>query len=224
MLPFVLSRPTDTPLRVVCFGAHSDDIEIGCGGTILELIKAYPAIDITWVVLSGQGDRARETVDSAARFLAGVESHRVIMREFRDGYFPEQFSTIKDEFESIRRQVSPDIVFAHYRQDRHQDHRVVSDLAWNTFRNHLILEYEIPKYDGDLGQPNLFVPLSSSICDAKVNHLLAGFPSQSGKPWFDRETFLALARLRGVECHSPSRYAEAFYSRKFLLCPSQGAS
>lgn len=217
MLNLQLSQSDHEPLRILCLGAHSDDIEIGCGGTLLELLERHPQAVVEWVVFSGAGARAQEAAESAAVFLARAGRRTVVVKDFRDGYFPEQYAGLKDEFEMLKRRFAPDVVFTHFRHDRHQDHRIVSDLTWNTFRNHLILEYEIPKYDGDLGQPNLFVPLTPSLCEAKVSNLLAGFPTQRDKAWFDRETFFAILRLRGVEANSPTRYAEAFHCRKLIL-------
>jgi len=211
MIPFRLQDVR----RVLCVGAHSDDIEIGCGGTILQLLQRGP-LDVQWVVFSGGRARAVEATKSAELFLARAASRSVLLKEFRDGYFPADFATVKSEFEQLKA-FQPDLVFTHYRQDRHQDHRVLSDLAWNTFRNHLVLEYEIPKYDGDLGTPNLFVPLDEEIGRAKVQLLCENFQTQTNKQWFTDDTFLGLMRLRAVECGSPTRYAEAFYSRKAII-------
>jgi LmbE family N-acetylglucosaminyl deacetylase len=198
-------------------GAHSDDIEIGCGGTILALLDRYPHVSIRWVVFSATEDRACEARDSAAAFLASAGEKEVVVKSYRDGFFPFLGAQIKDEFEAIKRDFVPDLILTHFRDDRHQDHRLVSDLTWNTFRNHLILEYEIPKYDGDLGQPNFFVPLEEAICSRKIRTLTDCFRSQRGKQWFDEQTFSALMRLRGMEANSPTRYAEAFYCRKAVL-------
>jgi len=194
-------------------GAHSDDIEIGCGGTILTLAKAYPGLNILWAVFSAGGKRRQEARSSAALFLKGVSGSKVIAKQFRESYFPAEFDRIKTFCESLK-SFRPEVIFTHYRDDRHQDHRVLSDLAWNTFRDHLILEYEIPKYDGDLGIPNLYVPLNPVICRRKTRYLDQAFRSQKGKHWFSEDTFLALMRLRGVEC--ASKYAEAFYCRKMI--------
>jgi LmbE family N-acetylglucosaminyl deacetylase len=205
------------PLRVLCLGAHSDDIEIGCGGLILSLIKSHKEIEIDWVVFSAPPGRDREARQSARLFLKGVRRTNVTLKQFRDGFFPNQAADIKDEFERLKGEVLPDLVLTHYRHDRHQDHRVLSDLTWNTFRDHLILEYEIPKYDGDLGTPNCFVPLDKSTCSQKVKHLQTVFKSQRDKQWFAAETFMALMRLRGMECRARHCYAEAFYARKLAL-------
>lgn len=202
--------------RVLALGAHSDDIEIGCGGTLLKLTEDHPALEVTWVVFSGGGVRVREAKASATAFLQRAGRKRVIVKTFRGSFFPFQGEAIKEFFETLK-QYQPDVVFTHYRDDRHQDHRVLSDLAWNTFRSHVILEYEIPKYDGDFGVPNVFVPVSREHCLRKTELLLKHFRSQSNKHWFTEELFLATPRIRGMECDSPTSYAEAFYSRKILL-------
>jgi LmbE family N-acetylglucosaminyl deacetylase len=211
-----LPRSSTTRLRVLCLGAHSDDIEIGCGGLILELLKRYPRTEVNWVVFSGNASREREARKSAAMFLRGARRSRVDVHHFRDGFFPYD-SDIKAVFESLKGYGSPDLVLTHYRDDRHQDHRVLSDLAWNTFRDHLVLEYEIPKFDGDLGSPNVFAPLTRVISARKARYLKAAFGSQRDKHWFSDETFLGLMRLRGMECRAPGGYAEAFYGRKVVL-------
>jgi LmbE family N-acetylglucosaminyl deacetylase len=203
--------------RVLLIGAHGDDIEIGCGGTVLRLIRDWPRLEICWVVLSGDDERAAEAETSARRFLSGIERQRIVLRRFRDGYFPYCGADIKDFFEELRQSFAPDVIFTHRRDDLHQDHRVASELTWNTFRSHLILEYEIPKYEGDLGTPNLFVELSEELCRQKVCGLLEGFSSQRSKQWFTEDLFMALLRLRGIESGSSARYAEAFHCRKLLL-------
>jgi LmbE family N-acetylglucosaminyl deacetylase len=206
--------------RILCVGAHSDDIEIGAGGTLLELAEQNSDLEIYWVVFSAPGTRAEEARSSADDFLAGVTRKQIKIGSFRESYFPSEWPAIKDWFEKLRSEIEPDIVFAHYRDDRHQDHRVLSDLAWNTFRNHLILEYEILKYDGDLGRPNVFVPLSEQLCARKIELLLKHFKTQSTKHWFTRDTFEAMHRIRGVESASATGRAEAFYCRKLLLTAS----
>jgi LmbE family N-acetylglucosaminyl deacetylase len=203
--------------RVLCLGAHSDDIEIGAGGTLLNLAVQVPELEIRWVVFSAPGPRAEEARRSADEFLAHVARKEVIIGSFRESYFPSEWVSIKDWFEEVKAKFDPDIVFTHYRNDRHQDHRVLSDLAWNTFRNHLILEYEILKYDGDLGAPNTFMPLSEQLCARKIELLLKHFKSQSTKQWFTSDTFEAMHRIRGVECASATGRAEAFYCRKLVL-------
>ena len=205
------------PLKVLCVGAHSDDIEIGCGGTLSQLAARKPQPEFRWVVLSAPGDRAEEAERGARKFLGPAASGAVRLHRFRDGYFPGQFDAIKDAFEQLAREFRPDVVFTHTRNDRHQDHRVVSDLTWNTFRNHLILEYEIPKWDGDLGQPNIYVPLTGAVAKRKSRTLLDVFGTQRSKDWFSEETFLGLLRLRGIECRAEDGYAEAFHARKVLF-------
>jgi LmbE family N-acetylglucosaminyl deacetylase len=217
MLGLELALPRASALRLLCLGAHCDDIEIGCGGTVLKLLDAYKEVTVQWVVFSSDERRAEEARRSAEAFLRGVKSTRIIIRDFKNSFFPFIGSSIKEEFEQLKRQFVPDLNFTHYRNDLHQDHRVISELTWNTFRDHLILEYEIPKYDGDLGSPNTFVHLDGRLCEKKIMHILENFKSQSEKHWFEREVFLSLMRLRGVESASPGRYAEAFYSRKSVL-------
>jgi LmbE family N-acetylglucosaminyl deacetylase len=207
---------SSTPFRLLCLGAHSDDIEIGAGGLVLELLRAHRAIDIVWVVFSAIGQREKEARRSATLFTRGARRCRVETHPFRDGFFPYDGAEIKEVFEGLKRDTSPDLVLTHYRNDRHQDHRVISDLTWNTFRDHLVLEYEIPKFDGDLGVPNFFVPIDRRTCARKVRYLHAAFDSQRTKHWFEDETFIGLMRLRGMECRAPAGYAEAFYGRKIV--------
>lgn len=207
----------DIPLRVLCLGAHSDDIEIGCGGAILRLVSEYPQIEVDWIVFSSQGYRVEEAYASASEFLRAIEHKKVIVGDFRDGFFPYNGAEIKERFEQLKREVSPNLIFTHHRQDLHQDHRLINELTWNTFRDHLILEYEVPKYDGDLGVPNFFVHLDEAICRRKVEYLLEHFRSQRNQHWFTEDTFFSMLRLRGVESRAPSKYAEAFYCRKIIL-------
>jgi LmbE family N-acetylglucosaminyl deacetylase len=204
-------------LRLVCLGAHPDDIEIGCGGTVLRLARERRLDSVAWVVFSGSEERAAEARNAAAEFLAGVPDAQVAVHTFRDGYFPAQHAEVKDVFEGLKRETEPDLVFTHARCDRHQDHRVLSDLAWNTWRDHVVLEYEIPKYDGDLETPNLYVALDDDTRRRKVGLLMDAFSSQRGKPWFDEDTFNGLMRLRGVEANAPTRFAEGFFARKLRL-------
>jgi LmbE family N-acetylglucosaminyl deacetylase len=209
---------TPATLRTALFlGAHCDDIEIGCGASVLRLIEQYPDLHIHWVVLASNPTRAAEATRSAELFLAQAKSSSVRIEAFRNGYFPYVGADIKDFFERVKKDVSPDVIFTHYGADHHQDHRVTSELTWNTFRDHFILEYEIPKYDGGLGSPNFFVPATAERCQQKVDYLDQCFASESNKQWFTRDTFLGLMRLRGIECASASGYAEAFYSRKATL-------
>jgi LmbE family N-acetylglucosaminyl deacetylase len=205
--------------RILCMGAHPDDIEIGCGGTILHLLEANPDSEICWVVFSGTEDRSAEARESAAAFLGSAGGAGIRVEAFRESYFPYQGTEIKECFESLKSAFSPDLVLSHHRRDLHQDHRLIAELTWNTFRDHLILEYEVPKWDGDLGAPNVFVPLSEAVCQQKVQNLFTHFVSQRPRDWFTEDTFLALMRLRGMECRSPSRYAEAFYAPKLVLDP-----
>lgn len=200
--------------NILCLGAHSDDIEIGCGGTLLKLIRDHDDLTIWWVVFSAERSRSREARASAKAFLNGVSRKRIVIKQFRGSFFPYDGEHIKEYFEEIKSAFRPDLIFTHYRDDRHQDHRVLSDLTWNTFRNHLILEFEIPKYDGDLGIPNAFIRLDEEICRKKVDHLCRFFRTQTNKHWFSEETFLSLMRLRGMEC--ATRYAEAFFCRKWV--------
>jgi LmbE family N-acetylglucosaminyl deacetylase len=209
--------PLGSARRILCLGAHSDDIEIGVGGTLLKLAEQRSDLEIWWAVFSGPGYRSAEAQESANDFLTGVSSREIRIGSFRESYFPSEWPAIKDWFEEIKAKFNPDIVFTHYRDDRHQDHRVLSDLAWNTFRSHLILEYEILKYDGDLGSPNVFVPLSEQICARKIELLLKHFKTQATKHWFTSDTFEAMLRIRGVECASATGRAEAFYCRKLVF-------
>lgn len=203
--------------RVLCLGCHADDIEIGCGGSMLRLLDEHPGIEVWWVVLSGDPQRAEEAQRSAAMWLAGAGRRQVICGDFRDRYFPGQWIQIKDFIHGIATKFQPDLIFTQRRDDAHQDHRLIGELTWNAFRNHLIWEYEIPKFEGDLGQPNVFVSLNDAICKRKVDLLRDAFPSQQDKPWYTPDTFWALLRLRGLECNSPSRFAEGFYARKTLI-------
>jgi LmbE family N-acetylglucosaminyl deacetylase len=203
--------------RVLCLGAHCDDIEIGCGGTLLRWLEERPDLDVRWVVFSSNRRRAAETRASAQRFLGRAPDKCVTLCDFRDGFLPYQGAEVKQEFERLKAEFAPDVVLTHYREDLHQDHRLVSELTWNTFRGPLILEYEIPKWDGDLGNPNAFVPLADRHLSKKIEILLAEYETQKGRSWFEPETFRSLARLRGMECSAPERYAEAFYARKVVL-------
>lgn len=217
MLSVALNKNGRAPRSILCLGAHSDDIEIGAGGTILELLRRRRGLDFHWVVFSSDVNREREARRSANLFLRGAARKEISVLAFRNGFFPSEIAEIKDFFEDLKARLSPDLILTHARHDLHQDHRVIHQLTWNTWRNHLILEYEIPKYDGDLGAPNFFVPFDKKICDRKVNLLMNCFKTQRDKQWFTRDTFQGLMRLRGVEANSPGRYAEAFYSRKLLL-------
>jgi len=217
MLNLTFERRRDSILRILCLGAHSDDIEIGCGGTVLRILEENPDAEVFWVVMGASGQRADEATASAKSFLARARQKEVIVKEFRDGFFPYIGAEIKGFFEELKRRCAPDLVLTHCRNDLHQDHRVVSELTWNTFRNHLILEYEILKYDGDLGTPNVFVHLTESLARRKVGILLDSFRSQLKKNWFTEDAFLAILRLRGLECNAPEKYAEAYHARKLVL-------
>ena len=207
----------DKALQVLCLDSHADDIEIGCGGTILKLAGEYPNSLFHWVVFSAIGPREAEARRAASQFVDPSRLKGPLLKTFPDGFMPYVGADIKEVFEGMKKAVTPDLILTHNRMDAHQDHRLISELTWNTFRNHLILEYEIPKYDGDMGQPGVFVPLPSDLCKTKVRLITESFPSQHGKRWFESETFFALLRLRGMECNSESGYAEAFYSRKMVL-------
>lgn len=204
-------------LKILCLGAHPDDIEIGCGGTILRLTMEVREAQFYWVVLSGDEKRGKEADQCARAFLDKVRLKNIDVQRFRESYFPFTGAQIKDYFEKLKREFSPDLVFTHYKNDAHQDHRLVSNLTWNTFRDHLILEYEVPKYDGDLGNPSLYVHLSASHAQRKINYICDIFQTQKEKQWFTEETFRSILRIRGVESNSPGKYAEAFYCRKIIL-------
>jgi LmbE family N-acetylglucosaminyl deacetylase len=213
MLGFLLDKKKS--INILCLGAHCDDIEIGAGGTLLKLLETYKVNSVKWVVFASNEIRKQEATHSAGRFLEKAGHSDIAIQSYRDGFLPFMASEVKDFFEVIKKEFKPDIVFTHYRDDRHQDHRLVSDLTWNTWRNHLILEYEIPKYDGDIGIPNFFVPLEEEYIERKNKIILESFKSQNQKHWFDDATFKALPRLRGME--SATLYAEAFYARKIIL-------
>lgn len=213
--------PLDRPLRLLCIGAHCDDLEIGCGGTLMTWLDGdRHRLDITWVVLSAHGERGEEARLSAERLLEPATQAHLQFHGFRDGWFPSQQGELKTVFANLGARLSPDLVLTHTLEDRHQDHRLVAELAWQTFRNHLLWEFEIPKYDGDLGRPNLYVPLSQRIAERKVEHLMHAFPSQRSKDWYQPGTFEATLRLRAIECRAESGFAEAFFARK-LVCASE---
>lgn len=204
-------------LSVLCLGAHSDDIEIGAGGTLLSWLDQGVRLDVQWCVLSGAGEREREAEASACDFLQAAEKRRIEVLNFRDGFFPEQGDQIKLWFEALKERVNPDVIISHRQDDAHQDHRQVARLVWNTFRDHLILEYEVPKWDGDMARPNMYMPVPAHVVQRKVDLLLTHFGTQRSKQWFDAETFFGLARLRGMECRAHDRYAEGFIARKLSL-------
>jgi LmbE family N-acetylglucosaminyl deacetylase len=204
-------------LSVLCLGAHSDDIEIGAGATLLTLLARGVVLDVHWCVLSGIDKRGDEARASANDFISTAAKAQIEVLTFRDGFFPEQGEAIKSWFETLKTRVQPDVIFTHYRNDAHQDHREISRLTWNTFRDHCVLEYEIPKWDGDIGQPNMYVPIAADILHRKTELLIKHFGSQRSKHWFDAESFRGLARLRGMECRAAERYAEAFFANKLVL-------
>ncbi len=205
---------TSPPRRILCLGAHSDDLEIGCGGTLLRLLHSFPGVEVCWMVFGAREQRAEEARRSAEAFLARSATPAIDVRGFRDGFFPYLGDEIKVCFEELKSRFAPDLIFTHQGRDAHQDHRLLNELTWNTFRNHLILEYEIPKYDGDFGSPNVFVYLDEQTVHAKVDHLMTYFATQRDKHWFTRDLFMSVLRIRGMESASPSGFAEAFYSRK----------
>jgi LmbE family N-acetylglucosaminyl deacetylase len=217
LLRLNIDKNANSVYKILCLGSHCDDIEIGCGGTILKLIEDYRNIVFCWVVFSSNEQRAKEAIQSANNFLKGAKVENIFINNFRNGFFPFIGAEIKEYFEQLKQEISPDLIFTHYRHDLHQDHSLISDLTWNTFRNHLILEYEIPKYDGDLGSPNFFVQLDEDICRRKVQYLLDAFETERQKQWFSEDTFLSIMRLRGVESNSPGKYSEAFYCRKITF-------
>jgi len=217
MLKFELNNKSGKALKILCLGAHCDDIEIGCGGTLLSILENNKNSEVHWIVLSSDQQRGKEARSSANIFLNNTLRKKIDVNKFRNGYFPYIGTEIKDYFEEIKERISPDVIFTHYRYDLHQDHRTVSELTWNTFRNNLIFEYEIPKYDGDIGSPNCYVPLELNVCHNKIKNILASFTTQSEKHWLKEELLLSIMRIRGMECVSPTNYAEAFYCRKMVL-------
>jgi LmbE family N-acetylglucosaminyl deacetylase len=217
VLQFALPSAPQSIRRVLVVGAHADDIEIGCGGTLLALTRTRPDLDVTWVVLCASDEREREARASAETFLTSAADSEIVVHGFRDGFLPYVGGEVKDIFEELKMRLDPDVIFTHTRHDLHQDHRLVCELTWNTWRDHLLLEYEIPKFDGDRGAPNFFVPISRALAREKARLLMDAFPSQSDKHWFDEELFLGLMRMRGMEAASPSGLAEAFTCRKLTL-------
>ena len=217
MMRLNMPKGANGALHILCLGCHSDDIEIGCGGTILRLAEEYPGCIFHWVVFSAIGVREAEAQRSASLFAGPSNLRGPLLKSFPDGFMPFVGAEVKTVFEELKQTIAPDLIFTHNRKDAHQDHRLIAELTWNTFRDHLILEYEIPKYDGDLGQPSVFVALEADACQNKVRYIMEAFQSQRSKRWFQPETFLSLMRLRGMECNAPSGYAEAFYCRKLAL-------
>ena len=217
MVEFRLGSAERPLRRILCLGAHCDDIEIGCGGTILRLLSKDPNIEVYWKVFSSTAVRKREALRGAKLFLAGAKKKRIAIHKYRDRFFPSLQPHIKAEFDKLKKQFAPDVILTHYRHDLHQDHRVINELTWNTFRNHLILEYEIPKYDGDLGAPNFFVAMDRETCKRKAECIWDAFASQRAKQWFTLDTFMALPRIRGIEANSAGGFAEGFHCRKLSL-------
>jgi len=203
--------------RVLCLGAHSDDIEIGCGGTVLQMLEQSKSLEFYWLVLCANPERTMEAKRSASAFLVRARKKTIVVKPFRDGFLPYLGSPVKQCFEELKKVFTPDIIFTHCRHDLHQDHRLVCELTWNTFRDHFILEYEVPKYDADLRSPNFFVSLSKAQARKKVDNLMRYFATQRDKRWFCEELFYGLMRLRSTEAASPTHYSEAFYCRKLLL-------
>ena len=212
-----LRRPEGRGLRLLALGAHSDDIEIGCGGTVLRWIEESPGIEVGWVVACAAGARGEEAKASAATFLAGAARRELRIESFRDGFLPYVGGQVKDFFERLKTEFDPDVILTHRRDDLHQDHRLISELTWNTWRSHLILEYEVPKWDGDFGSPNTYVHLPERLARRKVEALMKHFGTQRSRQWFDEETFFSVMRLRGVESRAPERYAEGFWGRKLIV-------
>jgi LmbE family N-acetylglucosaminyl deacetylase len=216
MMPSIFTKRR--ALKILCLGAHSDDIEIGCGGTVLRFLEEFPGSQVHWVVFgAGNPERASEATRSARAFLHKAGKRTIIVKGFRDGYLPYTGGEVKDFFEQLKGEVTPDLILTHYRKDLHQDHRLVCDLTWNTWRDHLIWEYEIPKYDGDLGTPNIYVSLNKEICRRKIAYAKRYFATQRPKHWFTQDVFEAILRLRGIEAAGPHPFAEAFYGRKILI-------
>ena len=217
MLNVILDAKNKNRMSLLAIGAHSDDLEIGCGGTILRLISEWSNLEVTWVVFCSNKERAAEATRSASVMLSPVSRKVIIVRDFKDGFLPYNGGEVKESFEALKKEISPDLILTHNRHDLHQDHRLLSELTWNTFRDHLVLEYEIPKYDGDFGSPNFFVNIDKELCHRKAAHIVEFFPSQRMKHWFSEDTFMGLARLRGMEANSPTHFAEGFYCRKVVL-------
>lgn len=217
MLRVRLEKLDKSQLTILCLGAHSDDIEIGCGGSVLKWIDAHPDAQVHWIVLSAAQGRESEAQASAELFLEKAKSKNVVVKGFRDSFFPYIGGDIKKYFEDLKQAVSPHMIFTHYRHDLHQDHRLVSELTWNTFRDHLIFEYEIIKYDGDLGAPNVFIHLDAETCRKKTEYIMKIFESQGQRAWFTEDAFMSIMRIRGLESNSPEKYAEGFYCKKVVL-------
>ena len=219
MFALNLPSPRGRRLELLCIGAHCDDIEIGCGGTLLALQQQHLDCRIHWLVLTSTPSRREETLAAATAFMRPSARGEVRICDFRDGFLPAHFTDVKAQFESFKRLVEPDLVFTHYGMDRHQDHSLTSQVTWQTFRDHMVWEYEIPKYDGDLATPNMYVMLPEAIAAQKVDVIMRSFASQAGKPWFKADNLRAIMRLRGLESRAQSGFAEGFHCRK-LVCSS----
>jgi LmbE family N-acetylglucosaminyl deacetylase len=217
VLTVALNRALDEPVQILCLGAHCDDIEIGAGGTILQLLAERPGSTIRWVVFASTPDREREARASAEAFTAAAKEVTIDVYRFRESFFPYVAADIKEQFEAIHATIEPDVVLTHRREDEHQDHRTIAGLTWNTFRDHVVLEFEIPKYEGDLGHPNVYVDLPEPIAERKIELILEHFASQRRRPWFKASTFRGLMAVRGVECNASDGFAEAFHARKLVL-------
>lgn len=217
MLRVKLEKPKKSHLTLLCLGAHSDDIEIGCGGSVIKLTEDHPRAEVHWIVFSSTRNREKEAHASAELFLKKAKRKNVVVKTFRESFFPYIGADIKRYFEELKQNISPDLIFTHYRNDLHQDHRLISELTWNTFRNHLILEYEVLKYDGDLGTPNFFVHITREDCKKKVDYIMQVFKSQGHRAWFTEDAFMSIMRIRGLESNAPEKYAEAFYCRKIAI-------
>lgn len=204
-------------MQVLCLGAHCDDIEIGCGGSLLQMVKGGGGIHVKWVVFTSNSKRKVEAQKAAEDFLRNVKNKEIVILDFKDGFLPHSGSEVKAYFEKLKENFSPDLIFTHYSKDAHQDHRLINELTWNTFRNHYILEYEIPKYDGDMGSPSTYIPIDQDMVNEKIRLIEKNYPTQAGKQWFDDETFRAIMRIRGMESVSETKYAEGFYTRKTVL-------
>ena len=217
MLKFIIGNQ-EKVTNILCLGSHCDDIEIGCGGTILRITESMKHNTyVYWVIFSADSRRKREALTSADEYLRDTKGKKIIVKDFQNSYFPYYGKEIKDFFEKLKSEFSPDIVFTHYRNDLHQDHRLISELTWNTYRNHFILEYEVPKYDGDFGNPNFFVHLDEAICRRKIESIVKHYTTQRDKHWFTENTFYSVLRLRGMESNSKSMFAEGFYCRKIVI-------
>lgn len=216
MLDLLVPKPSGRPLRVLCLGAHCDDIEIGCGATLLELAGSRE-VEMTWAIFTSNEVRRTETEAARDALLGGAAACELLFHEHRDGFLPFHAAAVKDDFEALKGRVDPDLVLTHYRQDRHQDHRLVSDLTYNTFRRHLVLEYEIPKVDGDLGNPQVYSVVSRESGQRKIDAIIGAYASQSAHSWFESDLFAAMLRVRGMEAEASSGWAEAFYCRRLRL-------